>query len=307
MIPGYHTGELWLHEPVSAIADLSEQGYRCIAVRPRGDTLNPAVASFDDQWSALRDAAARYECQLVVDTEAPFVLDSRDQWGPSLASRDEDEASRAMKWCESWIEKASLVSNTIVSIGSGRSRKTDHDIFGVSSEQNLESLAGRLDHLVNRASQLGVNVALRPAVGHAIGSVAKFEQLQQWLSSGAELKLAADVGEMISAGEMPLISRLQRQPNSLALVYLCDHASHDWTGGSVGWIGRQDVPPGEGEVSAERFLPSLNQFHENVCVVLRVAGRSHQGLEVPRQAMQDLRAIACWQASCRSDKTSNKS
>ncbi|TWU01541.1 sugar phosphate isomerase/epimerase family protein [Neorhodopirellula pilleata] len=297
MIPGYHAGEMWLHEPSRAIRHLAEMGYRSVAIRSRQGICVPGEAGFDAQWRLVLETAISSEIGLVIDTEAPFVLGDEACAMPSLADPDQTAASPLIEWIERWIDAAAMRPGTIVSLASGPPRP------GMNPESALEVLAERLQRLSARADSAGVFLTIRPAVSHVIGSVAQFERFRQWLRSGVSLGLAADVGEMIHAGEMPLVARLHRLVDDLRLVYLCDVAGsahdsdrfdrkvqrdeNDCVPGST--VGRMDVPIGSGEVAVQRVVGELAKFTTGVPIIVRVANQSNAGLAVPRHAMRELK------------------
>ena len=281
MTPGYHAGELWLHEPVRAIEQLAEIGFRSVAIRSRQGICVPGAPSFDLQWHEILETANRTGIRLVIDTEASFVVDSSSGCIPSLASMDELSADLATNWIERWIEAAGIhhcpnIEKTILSIASGY--VGDISETGVD-ESLLERIARRFEKLAFKANEAGVVLAVRPAVGHAIASVAQFERLRQWLDHDVSLGLAADIGEMIHAGEMPLVARLQRQAEHLKLVYLCDTGSTypglDSADPAIDQplpIGRMDVPLGTGELAVDRIVGELAKFTDKMPMIVRVAG-----------------------------------
>lgn len=305
MIPGYHAGEMWLHEPAKAIRHLVNIGFRSVAIRSRQGLCVPGESAFKVQWNHVLHAAIRSNVRLVIDTEADFVVGSHSSSLPSLASVDDLDSAVIELWIEDWIRAAAMRPGTIVSLASGIPQDN-------TTEQALEVLAERLGRLCRQADSAGVHLAIRPAASHVIGSVSQFERLRQWLSSDVSLGLAADIGEMIHAGEMPLISRLQRQVDDLRLVYLCDSSSTDADSDRLGMngvgagglgagrtgIGRMDVPIGTGEVAVERIVAELAKFTVDVPVVVRVANQAAAGMAAPRQAMQELQKVPAWRAAC---------
>lgn len=301
MIPGYHAGELWLHNPLVALNSLSEMGYRAIAIRPRQGSFVPDEDGFERQWQQFCLRAMELPCQIVVDTEAMFIADSTRPFFPSLVDANDRLAEQTRIWLERWITLAAERPGTIVSFASGPDpRRGDAD--SGSAEESLQRLADQLEPLCQQAESAGIVLAMRPAARHVIGSVAEFERFQQWLPSGCGLGLAADVGEMLAAGELPLGARLQRHPDDLRLVYLCDQRGDGWTQADSTFesphaMGRRDVPIGSGDVSAERLLPVLDQWDESLTVTVRVAGRASAGLQTAADAMQHLREISCWAAA----------
>jgi hypothetical protein len=121
------------------------------------------------------------------------------------------------------------------------------------------------------------------------------------LPGEVSLGLAADVGEMIHAGEMPLVARLQRQADDLRLVYLCDTGSTypasgpaEESGDEAFSIGRMDVPLGTGELAVERIVGELAKFTREMPMVVRVAGHAGAGLHPAKAAMNCLNTVPSW-------------
>jgi sugar phosphate isomerase/epimerase len=311
MTPGYHAGGLLLHDPISVVESLASMGYRCIAVRPRRGILawehgaaggvysaSAESGAEKDTWDRFLEEARLHRCQVVVDTESAFVLDSEKAAMPSLADPDEDLVQTTVHWCEHWIRMAERRPGTVLTLGSGVWPR--EEFSPGLSESDLERLAARLESLASFADRRGVSIALRPAMGHAISSVAEFERMCQWLSPRVELGLAADLGEMVAAGEMPLGARLQRNAERLKLVYLCDHR---WPGQPprelpLGTVGRDDTPIGTGELTLRRVTETLGKMRFAGPVIARVEGHSEQGLRIPRLAMQHLLQCRSWRQAC---------
>ncbi|KLU04888.1 xylose isomerase [Rhodopirellula islandica] len=316
MTPGYHAGGLLLHDPISVIESLASMGYRCVAVRPRrgilaweqglaGGLFSSIAASGaeQDSWGRFLDEARLHRCQVVIDTESSFVLDREKAALPSLADPDESLVQATVGWCEHWIRMAERRPGTVLTLGAG---VWPRDEFSSGlSELDLERLADRLESLARYAGRRGVSIALRPAMGHAISSVAEFERICQWLPASLDLGLAADLGEMVSAGEMPLGPRLQRNAERLKLVYLCDHR---WPGQPPrelppGTVGRDDTPIGTGELTLRRVTETLGKMDFGGPVVVRVEGHCEQGLRIPRLGMQHLLQCRWWRQACESVPT----
>lgn len=324
MIPGYHAGELWLHEPARAIERLAKIGYRSVAIRPRQGVCVAGDSGFDGQWREICEAATQAGVRLVIDTEAAFVVDPNSGSLPSLASDDDSYADLTVTWIEQWIEVVGRLQasgqgpgeETILSIASGHvenASENEKASENVADESLLERVARRFEKLARKASEAGVVLAVRPAVGHAIASVAQFERLRQWLQADVSLGLAADIGEMLHAGEMPLVARLQRQSDHLKLVYLCDTGSTypglDSTGPGLEPteqevdpmlpIGRMDVPLGTGELAVDRIVGELAKFTDKMPIIVRVAGHAGAGLVTAQSAMDCLHPVSAWRNACR--------
>lgn len=277
MLAGYHTAGLLLHDPIEVIGELAHLGYSATAIRPHAGMLHPDRSIFGQQVLRLADARARAGIALVIDLDAKFVRDPFDAEGPSLMSRDESDSAEASAWVCRWIEIAAEVGASLVTFASGPADESpEHLIGGENRDQrDLERLAGRIDPLLDAASSASVRLALCPRAGDVIASVAQFERLRQWLGDrDIELGLAADVGQMLSSGEMPVSDRLIRNLETLACVYLCDRRS-----GATG-----DQPIGEGDVAVPRIVGSLRRAGFTGPGIVRVTGHESRGLGPARQA-----------------------
>ncbi len=277
MIPGYHTAGLLLHDLGVAIHELAHLGYRCVAVRPHGGNLNPRAADFGQQVVRLADAVAGHQVTLVLDIDGPFLHDPLRRRGPSLVAADQDECDAARKWIEEWIALAGELGSDLITFSTGMADQSGFEL----DEQILDRLAGQLNGLIDRASDRQIRLALRPRSGDAIATVAHFERLAQWLAAAEELSLAADIGEMLAGGELPVSDRLARNLDALACVYLCDRRA--------GHAGDQRI--GHGEVALGRILRSLDEHGFQGPAVVRVEGHCELGFTPAREAIQIFKGV----------------
>jgi len=272
MIPGYHTAGLLLHDICVAIHELAHLGYGCVAIRPHGGNLNPRTSGFSQQVVRLADAIAAVEIRSVLDIDGLFVHDPLSLRGPSLVAADPTEREAARNWIKQWIDVAEEIGSDLITFSSGMADQSGYDL----DEQILERLAAELNGLMGRSQYRKVRLALRPHSGDAIATVAHFERLAQWLPEAEELCLAADIGEMLAGGELPVVDRLARNLDSLACVYLCDRRS--------GQVGDQRI--GHGEVALPRILRSLSEHRFRGPAIFRVEGHSELGFTPAREAIQ---------------------
>jgi sugar phosphate isomerase/epimerase len=270
MIPGYHTAGLLLHDLGAAVDELAHMGYFCVAVRPHGGSLNPGLPGFSQQMLRVADAIAKAELRLVLDLDAPFLHDPCCRRGPSLVSAEEGQCEAAAQWIRQWIQIASEIGCRLITFSSGMADQSGID----PDEQILERLAGQLGGLCERAREASVRLALHPRSGDAIATVAQFERLGQWLTDD-DLFLAADIGEMLMGGELPLADRLARNLDSLACVYLCDRRA--------GHVGDQRI--GSGDVSLRRIVRALCEHQFAGPAIVRVEGHCELGFTPAREAI----------------------
>lgn len=271
MIPGFHVGSLLLHRQSDAIALVAELGYRCVAVRPRPGSLDRRDTNYDAQLREVAQQARAAGMRVILDTDAAY-MHRPDRIGIPALAGDMNEADAACRWIEAWIADANAVGASMVTLSSGR--ESSGSIPASISEQTLERLSVRLEMLCGAARQRGVMLALRPRHGDAVATVAQFERLQQWLPDSLQLKLAADVGEMMLGHELPVVDRLARMGDALACVYLCDHRS-----GSSG-----DQRIGHGDVAVSRIVRGLAEHRYHGPAIVRVDGHSELGLTLASEA-----------------------
>lgn len=272
MIPGYHTAGLLLHDMGVAVHELAHLGYGCIAIRPHAASLNPRTPGFGQQVLQLADAISRVQIKSVLDIDASFMHHPFRQRGPSLVAAEDSEFEAARGWIEQWIEVADELGSELITFASGRVDPSDH----LRDEEILERLATQLGRLIDQTQRHRVRLALRPRSGDAIATVAQFERLGQWLGEAENLLLAADIGEMLIGGELPLADRLARNRDALACVYLCDRrAGHE---------GDQRI--GHGDVALSRILRSLADHGFAGPAIVRVEGHSELGFTPAREAIQ---------------------
>lgn len=272
MIVGYHAAGLLYHDPAFAVRELAEIGYASVAIRPHGASLNPELASFGQQVLRLGDAITRAGVQCVLDLDSPFLPDPRRARGPSLASTAAGEAEAARQWIATWIDVSQELGAGLITFSSGSWGELGEE----RDEKMLERLSTQLRALCDQAAGQAVRLALHPRCGDAVATVAQFERLGQWLEGNADLLLAADIGEMLTGGELPLADRLARNFDELAVVYLVDRRA--------GAGGDQRI--GRGDVALGRILQSLQNRSFRGHVIARVEGHSELGFTPAREAIQ---------------------
>lgn len=279
MIAGYHTAGLLLHDLCVAIEELAHLGYGCVAIRPHAGSLDPRLPAFGQQLIRLADVLSRTEVRLVIDLDAMFVHDPMVARGPSLVAADDAECDMARVWIERWADIAKELGADVITFSSGAKEASDF----AGDEENLERLSRQLKRLlaaVQRDALPGkrVRLAIRPRCGDVIASVPHFERLGHWLGVEAadDLFLAADVGEMLAGGELPVSDRLARNLDLLSCLYLCDQRA-----GVAG-----DLRIGHGDVELKRVLQSLGRAGYTGPAIVRIEGHSDLGLAPAREAIE---------------------
>jgi sugar phosphate isomerase/epimerase len=278
---GYHTAGLLLHDEATAINELAKIGYQTVAIRPRRGSFNPLDQDFPSQAKRISDAVKHAGVELVIDANSYFIHDVKRPIEPSLVSSLEEERQLAANWIRRLIDVARELPASSVVISSGapdESAEGKHE--GKKDDTSpLDRLAEQLNRLSDYSSTCGVGLMLRPASKTFVTNVAGYERVQQWLRPSSRLGLAADIGEMIASGELPVSERLSRNANFLGGVFLRD-AAH----GSSG-----DQRIGYGEINLGRILASLSSQGFLGWAMVCVEGHEKHGLCVAEEAFELLK------------------
>ncbi|TWU54527.1 Xylose isomerase-like TIM barrel [Rubripirellula tenax] len=273
MISGYHLSGLSLHDPATAIGELAHLGYAAVAIRPHAAYFHPDVAGFSQHLLRISDAIDRHSMRLVIDLDGLYLHDVYSPRGPSLIAADASVCGSARIWIERWVGIADEINAGMLTFSVGQGEASAF----VSDEEDLERLSEHLKQVIAQTDGSRVSMGIRPTHGDVIGSVAQFERLQHWMGEQNErLGLAADVGEMLAAGEMPISDRLARNLSALRCVYLCDRQSG----------APDDQRIGQGEVVLSRIVHSLRTGGYKGTAIVRVEGHSAEGLVPAQEALE---------------------
>ena len=277
MLPGYHIVGLLEHDSATALRQLASIGYQAAAVRLHRclfDADRPGQFRSDlDPLAQGRAWAESGDLTLVIDADGRFLVDPWDAEGPCLMAIDAQQRRRRQQIIERAIELAAAAGAALVTFSCGQATAADGH-----AEQLLETLADAVAELLDYAQQRQVRLAVRPALGGCVATVAHFERLLQWLPAAQSLMLAADVASMVRQGELPVLDFLDRQAGRLGCVYLSDLRA--------GEPGDQRI--GRGEVAVRRIAEGLGQRGYGGPVIVRVEGHAAEGLAVARQAYADV-------------------
>ncbi|QEF96119.1 Xylose isomerase-like TIM barrel [Stieleria maiorica] len=277
MTPGFHCSSLEFHQPTTLIPKLAELGFGAVAIRPCRGRWDLDTPWFDAVSAEIAGTAKEHGVAIVIDLDALFY-DDPDSIDPySLASQDAAIRDAAAAQIRRWIERTAEMGAVATTFSTGRVCPRERDAAETDDhgEQILERLAGAISPLVQLASSLGVNLALRPVSEHAIATVAHFERFGQWIGTDAALGLAADVGEMLLGGEFPIGARLARLQHRLSCVYLCEP---DLERGC-------DQRFGHGDIDLGRVWEVMTESGYGGPAVFRCCGHGRLGLVSAREAL----------------------
>ena len=269
---GYHTGGLLLHETNTAIEELARLGYDTVVIRPHAGTLDFSQPRFAETCVRLADTIQRHEVTCIFDLDGYFLSCPHKRTMTGLIE-DPESSKNAIEQLTRWFPVAQELGASTLTFSSGRVPESDADTL----EQQLDRITASVDVMLEAAGQFDLQLAIRPVHGDCIGSIVRYEQLQQWLGRDG-LGLAADVGEMLLESEIPIVDRLERHLETLCCVYLCDRISGEQT-------GHQDVRIGQGDVSVQRVIESLERLDFAGTAIIRVEGHSEWGLQPAREAI----------------------
>lgn len=309
---GYHAGGLLHHDLSLVIEELASLGFAVIAVRPSAAVLDVRRADFSDRWESVLSVADRLGIELVIDLDADYVHGPHRRTNWSWICDDDSERDRAIEWMIRWcaavrgrtpVRCVTIASGDLAGGRSAAVPNRDQESFSRTIDVVGQRITTALDRI--GADVLGdVSLALRPSAGQAISTISHYATLMQWI--GAEdrgqsrLGLAADVGEMIAAGEFPIGDRLIRCLSSLRCVYVCDRGQAGgggvFEGGSVndaenGLASNADVRIGHGEVATERIIQTLIRGGYVGPAVYRVMRHADDGFEPAREAIESFESL----------------
>ncbi|MEM9826144.1 MAG: TIM barrel protein [Planctomycetota bacterium] len=289
--PGYHAGWLWQYDFETVVTELAHLGFRDIAFRASRANLDPRRDDFADTLARLGGLAEQFDLGIVLDLDGDFLLDpfiAESRISP--AADDEAKWQAAIDWLARWHAAASRVDRvSLLTVASGiASRAGGDDEFRLpSSSADADRMPRRLAEALGRVFETTngtVPLALRPRVGDVLGSVSRWMQWSPWLAdANPSWSLAADVGEMIAAAEIPIVDRLLACRN-LGCVFLCDRDPGI----------RGDVRFGTGQVSTASIVTALRRGGWSGPVIYRYSGGASaggaggaEGLGPARVAMAD--------------------
>ncbi|MEM6471138.1 MAG: TIM barrel protein [Planctomycetota bacterium] len=252
---------------------LAEMGFGAIALRPRRGGWDHGSEWFEQYSAMVVSALKKFDFRLIIDLDSRFY-DSPDQVEPlSLSSSDASERKSASESVRAWIDRVTEMRPQVISLSAGR---FDGAVNSTSEEESvLERLAETIGPLSKLACEREIRLALRPVSGHAIETVAHFERFEHWLGTEAKLWLAADVGEMLLAGEFPIGARLARLQHRLACVYLCEP---DLERGC-------DQRFGYGDIDLSRVWEVMTESGYRGPAIFRACGHDHLGFEIAHEAI----------------------
>lgn len=266
MLLGYHTNGMTHHSLLDAIDLLAEIGYRSVAISVGHVALNPLSDSWKDECAVVRERLSASGIQAIIETDAPFLLDSKNRFEPTLMSADTTLQTRRVDFLCRCIEIANAIGSDIVSLWSGA--LTDN----ASDDKALQRLMFGLRQVVDFAADREVRLGLEPEPQMFIDTMGRFERLLQWIDA-PHLMVTMDVGQLYIQGEVPIADYIRRWADRIVNVHIEDRLSGD----------REHLMFGEGEMD---FLPIIRALEEIGYLGGVHVELNHHSDEAPQSAQQ---------------------
>lgn len=241
MIPGYHANAMAEFDLATAGSVLRRIGYGAVAVRTSLAKLDPLADQATRVWQVGMLESGIRDLHLVIDADGAFLVDPWTSEPPGLVG-SAAENMRHAEYLVAAVELAGELGGGLVTFSVGR----------VSESGELQGALDQLGEVIERlrcvATGCNVEICVRPRTGHLVDSVGSFERLLEWVGGADEVKFAADVGVMVSGGEMPILDLLGRLGSRLGCVYLSELR---------GSAGGGEPSLGLGHVSVRRVVQGL--------------------------------------------------
>lgn len=261
------------HRLDDALTLIAETGYAGVALTLDHHHHDPFAADWRAASEALRRRLGELRLASAIGTNARYLLDPRRAGEPTLVSAARAGRARRVELLKRAIDIAVILRSEAVSFGAGVAQP------GVSKADALDWLDEGLGRVCDHAKRAGVPVALQPAPGMLIETVADYALIAR---RHATLRLALGTGHSVVTGDIDPAEAARAHRRALGIVAI---------GGRRG-----GEPPelrlGEGDMDLPRLLAALVEggFAGLVCVELgSESPRAH--VAIP-EAMAHLRAVA---------------
>ncbi|MCA8920390.1 MAG: sugar phosphate isomerase/epimerase [Planctomycetes bacterium] len=234
----YNTNGLQSHRLEDALALLGETGYHGVALTLDHMHLDPLQLAPGEVARVARSLAQR-RLRCVVETGARYLLDPRRKHRPTLIDPQPLERMRRVDLLRRSLEVAAELQAEALTLHTG-------PLDPAQDAQDAQRfLLDGLSELLEKATELGVPLALEPEPGHFVATLAQFEALQATLP---ELRLTLDVAHVsVEAEEGTPAEALRRYADALAVVHLEDAPRRV----------HAHLPFGEGELDLPGVLQAL--------------------------------------------------
>jgi L-ribulose-5-phosphate 3-epimerase len=255
---GFSTNSLGDIDPLEALPQLRDLGYRSLAITLDRHVLDPRAAHAAAEGTRWQAALADHGMACVIETGARHLLDPLVKHEPTLVSATAAARSRRVEFLRRAIDVAARLGAGCVSLWSGVVRDAARE------EELWERLTASLGPVLEHADDRGVVLGFEPEPGMFIDTLARFGTLHARLGNPDRLRLTIDIGHLTCMGEEPCAVAIAPWASRVVNVHLDDMLP----------CRHEHLPLGTGDVDFASALAAL------------AAGGYHGGLhvELPRHA-----------------------
>ncbi|MDT0341558.1 sugar phosphate isomerase/epimerase family protein [Streptomyces litchfieldiae] len=260
--------DLRLDDALGLLADL---GYRGVALTLDHMHLDPCAPGLADRTARVARRLARLGLGVAVETGARYVLDPVAKHGPSLLDPDPDARARRVGLLLDAVQVGADLGATAVHCFSGRVPP------GTAEADAWSRLTGALAPVLERATRLGVPLAVEPEPGMLVDTLAAFHRLRRQLDG---VRLTLDLGHCHCLEPDPVPDCVRAAAPWLAHVQIEDmrRGVHE------------HLPFGEGEMDFPPVLAALAATGYPGLISVELPRHSHAGPQLARESMDFLTA-----------------
>ena len=262
---GYNANGFAHHRLEDAIDVIHEIGFGCLALTPDVAHLDVFGEGLEGSVSEIARRLQKCQLEVVIETGARFVLDTRRKHYPSLLCVEERE--RRLDYLRRCVDMASSLGASVCSLWAGY----NFDDLPVAQAHGL--LLEGLDSVVSYSESRGVTIALEPEPGMFIETLDQYLEVAKSFE-GRAFGLALDVGHLMVTGEMPLGEQIRRVGPHIATV-----AVEDMNPGV-----HEHLPFGEGSIDFAEVFEALDDTGFDGAVSVELSRASPDAVREARAA-----------------------
>lgn len=272
MILGYNTNGFAHHRLEDAIEIIAELGYEGIAVTPDVNHLDPYSSEIESESNEINLAILNSGLNVVIETGARFILNSRVKHQPTLISPQPTDQSQRYDFLLHCISMAHELGSDVVSFWSGKASSEE------SPSQLMTRLVEQCQRLADDAAKMDVRLAFEPEPGMFIDTMDKFAELHSRVDH-PHFGLTLDVGHLICLNELPVSKAIYDWQHFLWNIHLDDMKPnvHD------------HLMFGEGSVNFQDLFTALKSIDYQGMASVELSRHSFDAVNAATQSMQFLK------------------
>jgi sugar phosphate isomerase/epimerase len=271
---GYNSNGLKRHSAVEAMTLVADRGYDAIELAFQREHLDPLEASPADV-ARLRSALRERELGIVCGAGVPNALGD-ERFEPSLFHPDADGRAARRRFLRASLETAAELGARLLVFCTGALRQD------LKPETAWPWLVEGMAAVCQRASELGMTVALEPEPGHFIATLDDYRRLRAELGR-MSFGLTADVGHVYCTEDGPPQEHFARLVREGRLLHIQIDDMRD----------RRHVhlPFGEGEIDFPPIFRVLAEAHYDGLVSVELSRHSDQASDLTATSLAFLRQV----------------